>query len=140
MAARNYVPRIPAIWDWLRGRGPGTFTVEELLEGRDWPRSAVVKSLTIMVRDGDLLKEGPGVYTLVKMPEPTKAVRAKKRPKPPGVDGGPPKPPTPPAEPYAVVDAVLANLFPAGLQVAHLRQVIEWREATKALLELMEKE
>ena len=124
---RTYVRRLDAARDWLPSWGPTPFTITQMANALGWPTGIAAKALRSLHKAGEIESMGSGVYATMgagqKLPKAQKA----------------PKPPAPPADPYAVMDAVLTELFPGGVKVAHLQQIIEWREATKALLELMEK-
>lgn len=120
---RNYGARMVPLQNWLLEQDVRRITITQVQEHFGWNRKAAAQALYRLANTGVLKRLQPGVYE-VRKPKKTKADEPEA-----------PESPAPTA-PFEVVDGVLAELFPNGIPVANLAQVIAWRESTRALLRL----
>lgn len=118
--------RMVPLHNWLAARGQKRVTIDQVQEHFGWDRRAVAQTLGRLNTQGVLTRVQPGVYTLAELR------RAKKKSEPVAPE---PKPEQGTID-YGIVDAVLNELFPNGVPVANLDEVIAWRKATHALLEI----
>lgn len=119
--------RRDAIVEWLLADGPRVVSTADVATHFGWPHSVTAQALVSAARAGVLSRPQRGRYAI---PKASKDTAPRKAPQLPQAE--------PTADPYVVVDAVLGQIFPRGVAVGSLAEVIAWREATAKLLRLVE--
>lgn len=90
-------------------------------------RKNIQQAISRLVNIGELRRVSRGSYAL-----PKRTQKASATPAAPAIVAEVAEP----ADRYRVVDAVLESLFPEGISVSHLSEVVDWRDATAKLLRL----